>query len=77
MAHLAFLKTIPVPTFNTMYNIEFLGKTLTVNEGVFHDVPNKNKLPIQVLFEVLDVKTILNCWKAVLFEYTLVVISSQ
>ena len=77
IAHLAFLKTIPVPTFNTMYNIEFLGKTLKLNEGVFNDVPNKNKTPIEVLFEVLDVKTILECWKAVLFEYTLVVISSQ
>jgi hypothetical protein len=71
------LKTIPVPTFNTTYNIEFLGRTLKINEGVFNDVPNKNKVPIQVLFEVLDVQTILNCWKAVLFEYTLVVISSQ
>jgi hypothetical protein len=60
-----------------MYNIEFLGKTLKINEGVFNDVPNKNKTPIEVLFEVLDVKTILECWKAVLFEYTLVVISSQ
>lgn len=46
IAHIAFLKTIPVPTFNTTYNIEWFGKTLVLNESFFHDVPNKNKQPI-------------------------------
>jgi len=77
IAHIAFLKTIPCPSFNTRFNIEFLGKTLIVNEQMFHKVPNKSQVSIQVLFDILDVTTILSCWKALLFDYTLVVISSQ
>ena len=77
IAHIAYLKTIPCPSFNTRFNIEFLGKTLIVNEQMFHKVPNKSQVSIQVLFDILDVTTILNCWKALLFDYTLVVISSQ
>jgi len=42
VSHLAFLKTIPCPSFNTRYNIEFLGKTLVINEGQYHELPNKN-----------------------------------
>ena len=29
-SHLAFLASIPCPTFNTRYHVEFFGKTLTI-----------------------------------------------
>ena len=32
LAHLAFLATIPCPTFNTKFNIEFFNKTLIIEE---------------------------------------------
>jgi hypothetical protein len=54
-----------------------LGKTLVINEGQFHELPNKNFKAIKVLFEVLDVQTILTCWKALLLDHSLAVISCQ
>ena len=42
IAHLAFLRTIPAPPFNSIYN----------------------------LFDVLDVRSIFYCWKALLFDKT-------
>lgn len=42
LAHLAFLVSIPCPTFNTRFHIEFLGKTLTLTEPNFDEVPDKN-----------------------------------
>lgn len=35
VAKIAFLKTIPCPTFNTKFNIEFHEKTLVINEKDF------------------------------------------
>lgn len=32
LAHIALLKTIPSPCFDTKYNIEFMGKTLVLEE---------------------------------------------
>jgi hypothetical protein len=32
LSHVALLKTIPCPTFNSKFLIEFLGKTLIINE---------------------------------------------
>lgn len=32
LAHIAFLKTIPCPSFNTKYNIEFFSRTLIMEE---------------------------------------------
>ena len=32
-------------------------------------------MSIQVLFQVLDVRTILECWKALVLDYTLVIVS--
>ena len=57
--------------------MEFLGQTLTINEPNFDEIPDKNQLAIRVLFDMLDVRTIMFCWKALLFDYTLVLISSQ
>lgn len=54
IAHTAFLKTIPCPTFNTTYHIEFFNKTLVIDNGPFYQIPDSNQIPIKVLFEVLD-----------------------
>lgn len=35
IAHLAFLKTIPAPTFNTVYNIHMLNNQFTIKENSF------------------------------------------
>ena len=77
LAHIAFLATMPCPDFNTRFNIEFLGKTLIIEERPFHSVPDKNKIALTVLFEILDVKTIIYCWKALLFDTSLILISSS
>lgn len=77
LSHMAFLKTIPCPSFNTLYNISFLNKTLIVEKGPFHLIPESNQIAIKVLFEILDIHSILFCWKALLFDYSLVLISSQ
>jgi hypothetical protein len=42
LAHIAWLKTIPCPTFNTTFNIEFFNKTLVINEGPFYKIPDSN-----------------------------------
>ena len=42
IAHIAFLKTIPCPTFNQKYNIEFFNKTLIVDEGALDEIPDHN-----------------------------------
>ena len=49
---------------------------------VFHerrpnDLPMRNIRPISVLFDTLDVSTIIYCWKALLLDRKLVLISSQ
>jgi len=77
ISHLAFLKTIPCPSFNTIYNIKFFNMPLQIVERPFNEIPNKNKRAIEILFDILDVNTILYCWKALLFDKTLVLISSQ
>jgi hypothetical protein len=35
IAHLAFLKTIPAPPFNSIYNIHCLDKIFTIKESGF------------------------------------------
>ena len=77
LCHIAFLSSIPCPTFNTRYHIEFFDKTLSFSEPNYDEIPDKNQLAIRVLFDMLDVRTILYCWKAILFDHTLVLISSQ
>ena len=77
LAHIAFLKTVPPPCFDMRYNIEFFTKTLIIDELPFHNIPNKNQIAIKVLFDILDIRSILYCWKALLFDCSLVLISSQ
>lgn len=77
IAHIAFLASLPCPSFNTRYHIEFLNKTLTIDEPKYDTVPHKNERAINVLFEALDLRTILYCWKAILLNKTLVLISTS
>ena len=35
VAHIAFLKTLPAPPFNTVYNINFLNKNFVIKESPF------------------------------------------
>ena len=48
-----------------------------MTEPNYNEIPDKNQIAIRVLFEMLDVRTIIYCWKAILFDQTLVLISSQ
>ncbi len=50
---------------------------MTIKENPFDQIPHKNSLPIKILFDCLDIKTVLYCWKALLFDYSLILISSQ
>ena len=77
LSHVAFLATIPCPTFNTRYYVEFLNKSFKFEEPNYNEIPDKNQVAIRVLFSMLDVRSILYCWKAILFDCTLVLISSQ
>ena len=77
LTHVAFLASIPCPTFNTRFHIQFFGKTLTLTEPRYNEVPNKNQFCIKALFDSLDVRTILYCWKALLLDHKLVLISSK
>lgn len=76
IARIAFLKTIPCPTFNTTYNIRFFSKTLSIKEQSFAMIPNTNQIALKLLLRILDIKSIIFCWKALLFDYTLVLISN-
>jgi hypothetical protein len=77
IARIAFLKTVPCPTFNTTYNIQFFNKTLSIKEQSFATIPNTNQIALKLLLRILDIKSIIFCWKALLFDYTLVLISNQ
>ncbi len=81
VANIAFLKTIPAPPFNSIYNIQMLPvikdnmvvpnalHTFTLKEDGFGDsLPNRSLTAIKVLFDVLDVRSIIYCWKALLFD---------
>lgn len=81
VANIAFLKTIPAPPFNSIYNIQMLPvikdnmvvpntlHTFTLKEDGFGEsLPNRSMTAIKVLFDVLDVRSIIYCWKALLFD---------
>lgn len=68
VAHIAFLKTIPAPPFNSNYNIYMFNKVFSIKEGTIDQLPNKNNYAVKILFDVLDVKSIFYCWKALLFD---------
>ena len=84
--HIAFLKTLPTPPFNSVFNIQFplitpegtrSTQTIKIQENPFDQLPHKNSKPIETLFECLDIKTILQCWKALIFDKCLILISTQ
>jgi len=86
LTHLAFLKTVPPPPFNSLFRIEWPSasqvhtrqlQVISLREGPFNQVPHKSELPIKALFECLDIQNILTCWKALLFDRTLVLVSTQ
>jgi hypothetical protein len=76
IAKIAFLKTVPCPSFNTKFNIELHQKTLVIEEGPFNQIPNNNDIAMQLLFQIMDVKAIFFVWKALLFDYSVVLISN-
>mmetsp|Transcript_7350 Transcript_7350/g.6583 ORF Transcript_7350/g.6583 Transcript_7350/m.6583 type:complete len:92 (-) Transcript_7350:99-374(-) len=76
ISHLAFLKTLPSPTFNTIYNLHFLNQTIVIKENAFDQIPHKSTQAIKILMDVLDVRSIFFCWKALLFDKSLVLLSS-
>ena len=75
--HVAFLASLPSPTFDTCFNIDFLGKSILINEPSYNELPIKDDDAIKVLFDVLNLKSILYCVKAILLGKTLFLISSQ
>lgn len=75
LAHIAYLKTIPSPSFNMRHQIGFYKKMVIIDERQYFEIPNRNKIAIETLFDILDVKTILYLWKAMLFDCTVILIS--
>jgi len=77
LAHVAYLRTLPSPSLNTKMLIEFRSKTLIVEEQSLYSIPHRNSIAISTLFEILDLRSILYMWKAMLFDMSLVLISTQ
>lgn len=77
LAHIAFLKTLPCPSFNTKLNISFFKKQFIIDEMDYMEIPHRNSIAINMLFNVLDVRSILYMWKALLFDCHVILISSQ
>ena len=77
LAHLAFLKTLPCPTFNSRMNITIHSKRFVVDELQFNKIPERNSIAIRTLFQICDVRSILQMWKSLLFDCSVILISSQ
>lgn len=77
LAHLAFLKTLPCPTFNCQMRITIHSKVFVINELEYNKIPERNSIAIRTLFQICDVRSILQMWKALLFDYSVILISSQ
>ena len=77
LTHVAYLKTLPSPSINSKMLIEFHEKTLILDEPVLYSIPNRNQIAIETMFEILDVRSILYLWKAIIFDFSLILISSQ
>ena len=77
IAHIAFIATIPCPSFNTDFEIEFFGSKISFSEPKYDKIPDKNEDAIKVLFDVLDLRSIIYCWKAILLGKSLVLISQH
>ena len=77
LAHIAYLKTIPSPGFNTMHRIQLYNKPVKIDEQEIFTIPNRNTIALEILFDILDIRSILYMWKAMLFDCTLVLISTS
>jgi len=77
LAHLAFLKTLPCPSYNTLMEIGLYKSKFIIDEKKYSLVPHRSSIAIQLLFQTLDVKSILYMWKAMLFDCSIILISSQ
>jgi hypothetical protein len=42
--------------------------TFQLREYRFNQLPRRSLLPIKILFDVLDVRSIIYCWKALLLD---------
>lgn len=77
ITHIAFLRTIPAPVFNSEVNILFMNQTFNFKENMFNQLPHKNQECIDKLIDCLDFHTILLCIRALLFDRTLIVFSQE
>ena len=77
VAHVAFLRTVPAPVFNSEVNITFMDSVINLKENRFNVLPHKNQECIRILTECLDFQTILKCIKALIFDRTLIVLSAE
>ena len=77
ITHMAFLRTIPAPVFNSQVNISFMDRLLCIKENSFNEIPHKSMDAIKILVECLDFSSILTCLKALLFDKTLIMFSME
>jgi len=50
LAHLAFLKTLPCPSYNTLMEIGFYKSKFKIDEKKYSLVPHRSSIAIQMLF---------------------------
>ena len=77
LTHVTFLATLPAPSFNTRFHINLYDRLHTVDESADNELPHRNDQAILILFKVLDIRSIFYCWKAILLNKTLVLISTS
>jgi len=77
ITHMAFLRTIPAPVFNSQVNISFMDRLLCIKENSFNEIPHKSMDAIKILVDCLDFSSILTCVKALLFDKTLIMFSME
>lgn len=77
VSHMAFLRTIPAPVFNSQVNLSFMDTLLCIKENAFHELPHKSIDAIKILVDCLDFSSILTCLKALLFDKTLIIFSME
>ena len=75
---IAFVFTMPVPPYHTELTVQLSDDAqLVFTESRANELPHKNVRPVKVLFERLDVSSVLHCWKALLLDRKLILLSSQ
>mmetsp|Transcript_30244 Transcript_30244/g.46247 ORF Transcript_30244/g.46247 Transcript_30244/m.46247 type:complete len:158 (-) Transcript_30244:5867-6340(-) len=77
ISHVAFLRTIPAPIFNSDISINMMDSIINLKENSFNLLPHKNSDSIKILIECLDFHTILKCIKGLIFDKTLIVFSYE